>query len=60
MRALIANEPAIYREVICAALKELSPDMEIFTSEPDELEGEFLRILPHFVVSAAGQRNSWS
>ena len=24
--------------------------MEIFTSEPDDLEGEFLRILPHFVV----------
>jgi len=34
MRALIANEPAIYREVICAALKEFRPDIEIFTSEP--------------------------
>jgi hypothetical protein len=50
MRTLIANEPAIYREVICAALKELRPDMEIFTSEPDDLEGEFLRILPQFVL----------
>ena len=50
MRAPIANEPAIYREVICAALKELRPDIEIFTSEPDDLEGEFLRILPQLVV----------
>jgi hypothetical protein len=50
MRALIANEPAIYREVISAALKELTPDIEIFTSEPDDLEGEFLRILPQLVV----------
>jgi hypothetical protein len=50
MRALIANEPAIYWEVICAALKELRPDIEIFTSEPDDLEGEFLRILPQLVV----------
>ena len=50
MRALIANEPAIYREVISATLKELRPDIEIFTSEPDDLEGEFLRIQPQLVV----------
>jgi hypothetical protein len=50
MRALIANEPALYREVISAALKELRPDIEIFTSEPDDLEGEFLRLLPQLVV----------
>jgi hypothetical protein len=50
MRALIANEPAIYREVFSSALKELRPDMEIFTSKPDDLEGEFLHIVPRFVV----------
>jgi hypothetical protein len=50
MRVLIANEPAIYREVISEALKKLRPDMEIVTSEPDDLEGEFLRILPQLVV----------
>jgi hypothetical protein len=49
MRALIASEPAIYREVISVALKELRPDIETFTSEPDDLE-EFLRILPQLVV----------
>ncbi len=46
----MANSPRAYREVISAALKELRPDIEIFTCEPDDLEGEFLRILPHFVV----------
>jgi hypothetical protein len=33
-----------------AALKELWPDIEIFTSEPDDLEVEYLRILPQLVV----------
>ena len=47
---MIANEPATYREVISAALKELRPDIEILTSEPDDLVGEFLRILPPLVV----------
>ena len=50
MRALIANEPAIYREVLSAALKEFRPGIEIFTAEPEDLEGEFLRLLPQIVV----------
>jgi hypothetical protein len=50
MRALIANGPAMYREVISAALRELRPDVEVFTAEPEDLEGEFLRLLPQLVV----------
>ena len=50
MRALIANEPAIYREAISAALEELRPGIEVFTAEPKDLEDEFLRILPQLVV----------
>jgi hypothetical protein len=50
MRALIANEPTIYREVISAALKELRPGIEIFTAGPEDLEGEFLRLRPQLVV----------
>jgi hypothetical protein len=50
MRALIANEPAMYREAISAALKELRPGIEVFTAEPEDLEGEFLRLLPQLVV----------
>jgi hypothetical protein len=50
VRALIANEPAMYREVISAALRELRPDVEVFTAEPEDLEREFLRLLPQLVV----------
>jgi hypothetical protein len=47
---LIANGPAMYREVISAALRELRPDIEVFTAEPEDLESEFSRLLPHLVV----------
>jgi hypothetical protein len=50
LRALIANGPAMYREVISAALRELRPGVEVFTAEPEDLEGEFLRLLPHLVA----------
>ena len=50
MRALIANGPAMYREVISAALRELRPNIEVFTAEPEDLEAEFLRLLPQLVV----------
>jgi hypothetical protein len=59
MRGLKANEPAIYREVNSAALEELRPDMEIFISEPDDLEGSSYASCPSS-WSAADQRNSWS
>ena len=50
VRVLIANEPSIYREVISSALEELRPDVEVFTAEPDDLDEEFLRLLPDLVV----------
>ena len=50
MRVLIANGPAMYREVISAALRELRPGVEIFTAEPEDLEAAFLRLRPQLVV----------
>ena len=50
MRALIANTPAKYREVISATLQELRPEIEVFTADPEDLEGEFLRLLPQLLV----------
>jgi hypothetical protein len=50
LRALIANGPAMYREVISAALRELRPGIEVFTAEPEDLDGEFMRLLPQLVV----------
>jgi len=47
---LIANRPAMYREVISAALRERRPGLEVFTADPEDLEGEFLRLMPQLVV----------
>jgi hypothetical protein len=60
MRALIANEPAIYREAISAALRELRPGIEVFTAEPEDLEDEFLRLLPEFVVCSQPTKRAGS
>ena len=40
----------MYREVISATLRELRPGIEVFTAEPEDLEGEFLRLMPQLVV----------
>jgi hypothetical protein len=40
----------MYREVISAALRELRPGIEVFTADPENLEGEFLRLMPQLVV----------
>lgn len=56
VRVLIANEPGMYREVISAAFEELRPGVEIFTAEPEDLEKEFLRLLPHLVVCSRTTR----
>jgi hypothetical protein len=50
VRALIANTPAMYREVISATLQELRPEIEVFTANPEDLEREFSRLLPQLVV----------
>ena len=50
MRALIANTPAIYRQVISATLREVRPEIEVFTAEPEDLDREFSRLLPQLVV----------
>ena len=47
---MIANGPAMYRGVISAAFEELRPGIEVFVAEPEDLEGEFLRLLPQLVV----------
>lgn len=40
----------MYREVISAALRELRPGIEVFTADPEDLEVEVLRLMPHLVV----------
>ena len=50
MRVLVANEPFVYREVISAAFQELRPHVEVISVEPEHLDREFLRLVPHLVV----------
>ena len=40
----------MYREVISSTLREMRPDVEVFTAEPEDLEGEYLRLAPGLVV----------
>jgi hypothetical protein len=40
----------MYREVISATLRELRPEVEVFTANPEDLEREFSRLLPQLVV----------
>jgi len=50
MRVLVANEPLAYREVISGAIQELRPHLEVLAAEPADLDEEFLRYAPGFVV----------
>lgn len=47
---MVTNEPLAYREVICAALRELRPHVEVACAEPDDLDREFSRLGPRLVV----------
>ena len=50
MRALVANEPRTYREVLVNALRWLRPQIEVSEVEPDELEPAVKQLHPHLVV----------
>lgn len=51
MRALIANEPRVYREMISEALARLRPLIEVLCcAEADELDREAARFRPHLVI----------
>ena len=49
MRVLVANDPRAYREAIADVLPALRL-VEVFRAEPDELEREASRVLPHLIV----------
>ena len=47
---LLANEPRAYRESIAQVLRQLRPNVEVMTAEPEELEDHVLRLAPDMVV----------
>ena len=54
IRALVANEPRTYREVLVHALRNLRPQFEVRAAEPDDLDAEIGHLHPHLVVSSEG------
>ena len=49
-RVLLANVPRAYREAIASAIRALRPNVEVETTEPDELDGRIRRFAPDVVV----------
>jgi hypothetical protein len=50
MRVLVAHSLRSYREVISTALRELRPNLLIFTADAENLDEEFTRLSPHLVL----------
>ena len=47
---LIANDPLSYREVMAVTIREMRPEIEVWTSDPADLEREILRLGPSLVM----------
>lgn len=47
---MVAHSLLSYRQVISAALKVLRPHLEVFSTDPKDLDAEFRRLSPELVV----------
>jgi hypothetical protein len=47
---LLANEPRAYRGSIAEVFRRLRPNVEVITTEPEELEARILRLAPDMVI----------
>jgi hypothetical protein len=47
---LLTNEPRAYRESIAQVFRQLRPNVEVVTAEPDELEDRVLSLAPQMVI----------
>ncbi len=50
MRALVANDPRVYRELISEAFRRMRPLIEVSLVLPEELEEAVARVRPHLVI----------
>jgi hypothetical protein len=46
----MANEPRAYREGIATVIGQLRPEVEVWTVEPDAMDGSISRFRPDMVV----------
>jgi hypothetical protein len=47
---LLANEPRAYRETIAEVFRQLRPNVEVITAEPEELGARILELAPNMVI----------
>jgi hypothetical protein len=47
---LLANEPRAYRETLAHVFRQLRPNVEVVTVEPDELDDYVLILIPEMVI----------
>ncbi len=53
-RVLVINEPRYYREVISSAVRMFRPNIEVITSEPEQLSDEgLIRLKPDLVICSS-------
>ncbi len=50
LRVVVANELRSYREAIARAMSIARPDIEVYETEPEELNWEVARLRPDFVM----------
>ncbi len=50
MRALVANDPRVYRELIANSLRRLRPLIEVSAALPEELKEAVGRVRPHLII----------
>ncbi len=53
MRALVANDPRVYRELISDAFRRMRPLIEVSAALPEQLEQAVQRVRSHLIVCSS-------
>ncbi len=53
MRALVANDPRVYRELISEAFRRMRPLIETSVALPEELDEAVGRVRPHLIICSS-------
>ena len=55
-RILVANEFASYRKTLAIVLRDLRPNVEVFETPSESLDGEIVRLRPDLVICSRATR----
>jgi hypothetical protein len=55
-RILVANEFASYRQTLAIVLRDLRPNVEVFETPSESLDGEIVRLRPDLVICSRATR----